>query len=61
MENIDLFLIISTAFLGSFGYCIGMCGGIVVAYSSSKIDQESSQLYFKGQALKNHQFNYSLK
>jgi sulfite exporter TauE/SafE len=44
MENIDLILIISTAFLGSFGHCIGMCGGIVVAYSSSKIDQKSSQL-----------------
>ena len=43
MENIDLILIISTAFLGSFGHCIGMCGGIVVAYSSSKIDQKSSQ------------------
>ena len=44
MQNIDLILIISTAFLGSFGHCIGMCGGIVVAYSSSKIDQKSSQL-----------------
>jgi sulfite exporter TauE/SafE len=44
MENIDLILIISTAFLGSFGHCIGMCGGIVVAYSSSKIDPKSSQL-----------------
>ncbi|CAA6824654.1 MAG: membrane protein, putative [uncultured Sulfurovum sp.] len=44
MENIDLAIIISTAFLGSFGHCIGMCGGIVVAYSSSKIDQTSTQL-----------------
>lgn len=44
MQNIDLLLIISTAFLGSFGHCIGMCGGIVVAYSSSKIDPKSSQL-----------------
>jgi len=44
MENIDLIIIISTAFLGSVGHCIGMCGGIVVAYSSSKIDQKSSQL-----------------
>jgi sulfite exporter TauE/SafE len=44
MQNIDLLLIISTAFFGSFGHCIGMCGGIVVAYSSSKIDPKSSQL-----------------
>lgn len=42
MGNIDLIIILTTAFLGSVGHCIGMCGGIVVAYSSSKIDQESS-------------------
>ncbi len=44
MENIDLLIILSTAFLGSVGHCIGMCGGIVVAYSSSKIDHKSSYL-----------------
>ncbi len=44
MENIDLILIFSIAFLGSVGHCIGMCGGIVVAYSSSKIDNSSSWL-----------------
>jgi len=42
MNNIDLLIILSTAFLGSVGHCIGMCGGIVVAYSSTKIDQRSS-------------------
>jgi len=42
MNNIDLVIILSTAFLGSVGHCIGMCGGIVVAYSSSKIDPRSS-------------------
>ena len=42
MENIDLIIIISTAFLGSFGHCLGMCGGIVIAYSSSKFDAKSS-------------------
>ena len=41
MNNIDLIIILSTAFLGSVGHCIGMCGGIVVAYSSSKIDPQS--------------------
>ncbi len=44
MGNIDLIIILTTAFLGSVGHCIGMCGGIVVAYSSSKIDQESSYI-----------------
>jgi len=42
MNNIDLLIILSTAFLGSVGHCIGMCGGIVVAYSSTKIDQKNS-------------------
>lgn len=37
MESISLLTIISIAFLGSFGHCIGMCGGIVVAYTSTKI------------------------
>ena len=42
MNNIDLLLILSTAFLGSVGHCIGMCGGIIVAYSSTKVDQNAS-------------------
>ena len=37
MEIIDIVAIISIAFLGSFGHCIGMCGGIVMAYSTTKI------------------------
>ena len=41
MESIDLFSIATIAFLGSFGHCIGMCGGIVIAYISSKIDNQS--------------------
>lgn len=44
MGNLDLIIILTTAFLGSVGHCIGMCGGIVVAYSSTKIDQRSSYL-----------------
>jgi len=44
MDNIDLVIILSTAFLGSVGHCIGMCGGIVVAYSSNKIDTKSSYM-----------------
>jgi hypothetical protein len=42
MGNIDLVIILTTAFLGSVGHCIGMCGGIVVAYTSNKINQKSS-------------------
>jgi len=37
LEAINLFSIITIAFLGSFGHCIGMCGGIVIAYSSTKV------------------------
>jgi sulfite exporter TauE/SafE len=38
LETIDLISVVTIAFLGSFGHCIGMCGGIVIAYSSSKVD-----------------------
>ncbi|MFK5977226.1 MAG: sulfite exporter TauE/SafE family protein [Sulfurovum sp.] len=44
MENIDLIIILTTAFLGGVGHCIGMCGGIVVAYTSAKIEPTSSYL-----------------
>ncbi|RYA22345.1 sulfite exporter TauE/SafE family protein [Malaciobacter marinus] len=37
METISIVTIITIAFLGSFGHCVGMCGGIVVAYSSTKV------------------------
>ena len=43
METVDIISIITIAFLGSFGHCIGMCGGIVIAYSSTKIAQEWSR------------------
>ena len=44
METVNILTIISIAFLGSFGHCIGMCGGIVVAYSTIKIDPKSSKI-----------------
>jgi len=44
MEAVNILTIISIAFLGSFGHCIGMCGGIVVAYSTIKINQNSSKM-----------------
>jgi len=42
MESINWVIIVGTAFAASVGHCIGMCGGIVVAYSSTKIDQKKS-------------------
>ncbi|SFV63730.1 Heavy-metal-associated domain (N-terminus) and membrane-bounded cytochrome biogenesis cycZ-like domain, possible membrane copper tolerance protein [hydrothermal vent metagenome] len=42
MESVDLWTVASIAFLGAFGHCIGMCGGIVIAYSSAKIDNKYS-------------------
>ena len=44
MDTVNLLTIISIAFLGSFGHCIGMCGGIVLAYSSIKIEPASSKV-----------------
>ncbi len=38
MESLNLASIILIAFLGSFGHCVGMCGGIVLAYTSTKVD-----------------------
>jgi len=55
LEAIDFIAIISIAFLGSFGHCIGMCGGIVMAYSATKIDDSFSK---KEQALSH--ITYSL-
>lgn len=43
METVDFISIITIAFLGSFGHCIGMCGGIVIAYSSTKVQQNWSK------------------
>ena len=43
METISIISIITIAFLGSFGHCVGMCGGIVIAYSSTKIKSHYSK------------------
>jgi sulfite exporter TauE/SafE len=44
MESVNIITIITIAFLGSFGHCIGMCGGIVLAYSTIKIEPKSSKV-----------------
>jgi len=43
MEAVNIFSIMTIAFLGSFGHCIGMCGGIIIAYSSTKIEDNWSK------------------
>ncbi len=43
METFDILYIMGIAFLGSFSHCIGMCGGIIIAYSSTKIEDEWSR------------------
>ena len=44
METIDWITVLSVAFLGSIGHCIGMCGGFVVAYSTSKVEKSQGRL-----------------
>jgi len=44
VDTVNLLTIVSIAFLGSFGHCIGMCGGIVLAYSTIKISPECSKV-----------------
>ncbi len=43
MDSIDIFSLITIAFLSSIGHCVGMCGGIVVAYSSAKVGDKESK------------------
>ncbi|WP_456403543.1 sulfite exporter TauE/SafE family protein [Hydrogenimonas sp.] len=40
MEAVNLLSIATIAFLGSFGHCVGMCGGIVLAYTGAKVDPQ---------------------
>ncbi|NQY54386.1 MAG: sulfite exporter TauE/SafE family protein [Campylobacteraceae bacterium] len=43
MESISILSIITIAFLGSFGHCVGMCGGIVIAYTTTKVNNSWSK------------------
>ncbi|WP_200762786.1 sulfite exporter TauE/SafE family protein [Nitrosophilus alvini] len=36
--------IVTVAFLGSLGHCIGMCGGFVIAYTTAKVDPSKGKL-----------------
>lgn len=55
MNYFELIVILSTALMIGFGHCIGMCGGIVVAYSTSKIDTASS---FSKQTISHLAYNF---
>ena len=48
MSEIDIITIVSIAFIGSFGHCIGMCGGIVMAYSAKMINPSASKISQSG-------------
>ena len=51
---LDLLLIVSVGFLGSFGHCLGMCGPITVAFSlSQKSGSENRWTQFRFHLLLN--------
>ena len=37
---VDLLLVMTLGFLGSFGHCVGMCGPLTAAFSLSRLDQQ---------------------
>ncbi|MBU0633048.1 sulfite exporter TauE/SafE family protein [bacterium] len=43
MNSIELTAIISFAFLGSIGHCIGMCGGFIMTYTMAKVKPTDSK------------------
>lgn len=45
MVEITLISLFLTALSMSFSHCVGMCGGIVIAYSSVKIHKDTSRIY----------------
>lgn len=45
MVEITLISLFLTALSMSFSHCVGMCGGIVIAYSSAKIHKDTSRIY----------------
>jgi uncharacterized protein len=44
MNSLELTAIISFAFLGSVGHCIGMCGGFIMTYTMAKVKPRDSKL-----------------
>jgi hypothetical protein len=44
MNALELSAIISFAFLGSIGHCIGMCGGFIMTYTMAKVKPTDSKI-----------------
>ena len=42
MEHFDLLSIFVIAFFASLGPCVGMCGGLIIAYTRAKIHNPST-------------------
>ncbi|WP_394980728.1 sulfite exporter TauE/SafE family protein [uncultured Helicobacter sp.] len=42
MEHFDLLSIFVIAFFASLGHCVGMCGGLIIAYTRAKIHNPST-------------------
>ncbi|MCX2717624.1 sulfite exporter TauE/SafE family protein [Helicobacter sp. MIT 21-1697] len=55
MEHIEIISLLSIAFFASFGHCIGMCGGIVLAYSALYVPTQDSQATTTSHALQKPQ------
>jgi sulfite exporter TauE/SafE len=45
LAEVDYIALVTIAFLGSLGHCSGMCGGFVVAYTSTKISPQWRKSY----------------
>jgi hypothetical protein len=43
MNNIDIIALITLAFVSSLTHCIGMCGGFVTAYSTTKLEHNNNK------------------
>ncbi len=48
MENLDLIGLFAIALMGGFGHCIGMCGGIVLAFSGKLANNHKSKRHILG-------------
>lgn len=45
---LDLLLVVTLGFLGSFGHCVGMCGPLTVAFALSQTDSDSKSKQING-------------
>ena len=55
IDSIEILTVIAFGLFGSLGHCIGMCGGFIITYSSSKINPNLSK---QTQAFKHLLYNF---